>query len=215
MEREINKGDVIGSMQANAYHGTIEESSPTITAACGMGGGQIPMVVEDVPKILSYRRDEHGKVVSRHTKDIANTLHCSNFETTQQYVVEPQVLRMERTEEERQRRHQEGDKGAKFSAAKEFSPRSDGVANTLTSSTKDNLLAEDAQSWRIRKLTPREFFRLMDVDDVDIDKMQAAGIPKTQQYKLAGNSIVVACLYHIFRKMFVEQECESRQLSLF
>lgn len=72
-----------------------------------------------------------------------------------------------------------------------------------------------SQSYRIRKLTPRECFRLMGVLDSDIDKIEAAGISKTQCYKLAGNSIVVDVLYHIFRKLFVEKECESIQLSLF
>ena len=70
----------------------------------------------------------------------------------------------------------------------------------------------------MRKLTPRECFRLMDVSDSDIDKIQAAGISKTQQYKLAGNSIVVSCLYHIFRKMFLDLGNEQLgyvQLSLF
>lgn len=71
------------------------------------------------------------------------------------------------------------------------------------------------QGWRIRKLTARECFRLMDMDDADIDKIQAAGIPKTQQYKIAGNSIVVSCLYHLFRKMFIEQGNENQQLELF
>lgn len=35
------------------------------------------------------------------------------------------------------------------------------------------------QNYRIRKLTPRECFRLMGVSDEDIDKIQAAGISKT------------------------------------
>ena len=69
--------------------------------------------------------------------------------------------------------------------------------------------------YRIRKLTPRECFRLMDVDDADIDNIQRAGICNSQQYKLAGNSIVVNVLYHIFRKMFVEQGNEEQQLKLF
>lgn len=68
---------------------------------------------------------------------------------------------------------------------------------------------------RIRKLTERECFRLMDVAETDIDKIQAAGISRTQQYKMAGNSIVVAVLYHIFRKMFIQPECETRQMKLF
>lgn len=66
-------------------------------------------------------------------------------------------------------------------------------------------------SFRIRKLTPRECFRLMGVDEKDIDKIQNAGISNSQQYKLAGNSIVVDVLYNIFRKMFVEKENESPQ----
>lgn len=71
------------------------------------------------------------------------------------------------------------------------------------------------KKFRIRKLTPRECFRLMGVDDKDIDKIQAAGVSNSAQYKLAGNSIVVDVLFHIFRKMFIETESESQQLSLF
>lgn len=57
--------------------------------------------------------------------------------------------------------------------------------------------------YRIRKLTEREVFRLMDVDDSDIDKIQAEGISKSAQYRLAGNSIVVSCLYHIFKELYI------------
>lgn len=71
------------------------------------------------------------------------------------------------------------------------------------------------KKFRIRKLTPRECFRLMGVDDADIDKIQASGLSNSAQYKLAGNSIVVDVLYHIFRKMFIETGNESQQLSLF
>lgn len=45
-------------------------------------------------------------------------------------------------------------------------------------------------------------FRLMDVSESDIDKIQNAGISKSQQYKMAGNSIVVACLAGIFGNLF-------------
>lgn len=65
---------------------------------------------------------------------------------------------------------------------------------------------------RIRKLTERECFRLMDVPEEYIDKIQAAGISRSQQYKMAGNSIVVACLYHIFDKLLVNNK---EQLTLF
>ena len=76
------------------------------------------------------------------------------------------------------------------------------------------------KKFRIRKLTPRECFRLMGVDDADIDKIQASGLSNSAQYKLAGNSIVVDVLYHIFRKMFIETDADMRkgeaeQLTLF
>lgn len=68
-------------------------------------------------------------------------------------------------------------------------------------------------NYRIRKLTPRECFRLMDVSETDIDKIQAAGISDSQQYKMAGNSIVVACLYHIFDRLFINTK--QTELTLF
>lgn len=60
--------------------------------------------------------------------------------------------------------------------------------------------------FRIRKLTPRECFRLMGMRDDDIDKIQDAGISNTQQYKMAGNSIVVNVLEAIFKKLFLQGE---------
>ena len=84
-------------------------------------------------------------------------------------------------------------------------------ANTLDTSCNQGVVT----NYRIRKLTPRECFRLMDVSETDIDKLLNAGISNTQLYKLAGNSIVVSCLYHIFRKMFIETQNENQQLTLF
>lgn len=49
---------------------------------------------------------------------------------------------------------------------------------------------------RIRKLTPLECFRLMGFDDEDFYKIK--GISNTQLYKMAGNSIVVDVLKHLF-----------------
>lgn len=84
-------------------------------------------------------------------------------------------------------------------------------ANTLDTSCNQGVVT----NYRIRKLTPRECFRLMDVSEPDIDKLLNAGISNSQLYKLAGNSIVVSCLYHIFRKMFIELQNENQQLTLF
>lgn len=78
------------------------------------------------------------------------------------------------------------------------------VANAVTAAKRDNTQNYVVNpNYRIRKLTPRECFRLMGVSDADIDKIQAAGISKSQQYKMAGNSIVVNCLAAIFRQLFI------------
>lgn len=69
-----------------------------------------------------------------------------------------------------------------------------------------------AKRYRIRKLTERECFRLMGVPEQDIDKIQSAGIPRSQQYKLAGNSIVVPVLEAIFIKLFSAKESDNETL---
>ena len=73
----------------------------------------------------------------------------------------------------------------------------------------------EGKKFRVRKLTNRECYRIMDVDEEDIDKLLATSISKTGHYKLAGNSICENVLYHIFRKMFIEPENENQQLTLF
>lgn len=52
---------------------------------------------------------------------------------------------------------------------------------------------------RIRKLTPKECFRLMGVKDEDSDKLK--GISDMNLYHLAGDSIIVDVLMAIFSKM--------------
>lgn len=56
---------------------------------------------------------------------------------------------------------------------------------------------------RIRRHTPKEFFRLMGLEDKDIDVIQKENISETQQYKMAGNSIVIDVLVEIFEKLFM------------
>lgn len=53
-----------------------------------------------------------------------------------------------------------------------------------------------------RRITPKEAFRLMGLNDEDIDRIQLTGISDTQQYKLAGNSIVIQVLEAIFKELF-------------
>ena len=73
------------------------------------------------------------------------------------------------------------------------------MAQTLTTDDSKGVV----EQYRIRKLTPLECFRLMDVTDEDFYKAQAAN-SNSQLYKQAGNSIVVSVLEAIFRNMFLE-----------
>lgn len=56
---------------------------------------------------------------------------------------------------------------------------------------------------RIRKLIPRECFRLMGFTDEEFDRA-SVGISNSQLYKMAGNSIVVNVLEAIFKKLFAQ-----------
>jgi DNA (cytosine-5)-methyltransferase 1 len=104
--------------------------------------------------------------------------------------------------------------------------------------TKLNFTDRTIKSYAIRKLTPKECFRLMGVRDNVIGTMQSSNaqaserlpdwkgkgkpedmaISASQQYKQAGNSIVVDVLAHIYEQLFYPVPPKPRpgeQLSLF
>lgn len=81
-----------------------------------------------------------------------------------------------------------------------------GVAHTLTCGDGNAVITENV---RIRKLTPRECLRLMGWKDEQIDKIVAAKISGTQQYRQAGNGIVVQVLESIFKALFLAEENEN------
>lgn len=75
-----------------------------------------------------------------------------------------------------------------------------GLCNTLTTVQKDNYVLEPIyKDLCIRKLTPRECWRLMGFKDKYFDRVQ--GVSNSQLYKQAGNSIVVDVLRAIFREL--------------
>ena len=103
--------------------------------------------------------------------------------------------------------------------------------------TKLNFTDRTIKSYAIRKLTPKECFRLMGVRDNVIGTMQSSNaqaaervpdwkgkgkpedmaVSASQQYKQAGNSIVVDVLAHIYEQLFypTSKPCKQKQLSLF
>lgn len=71
-----------------------------------------------------------------------------------------------------------------------------GVAKTLPTSDSQGVL----DGYRIRKLTPKECWRLMGFDDTDFEKAEKVN-SNTQLYKQAGNSIVVNVLGAILKEL--------------
>lgn len=74
------------------------------------------------------------------------------------------------------------------------------ISNTVTASHMPKTYG-DSTDFRIRKLTPKECWRLMGFDDEDFYKAEAVN-SNTQLYKQAGNSIVVDVIVKIYEKLF-------------
>lgn len=81
----------------------------------------------------------------------------------------------------------------------------EGNMATLTAGTHGNGNPHICTQYRIRKLTPRECWRLMSFSDDDFDKAAAVN-SNTQLYKQAGNSIVKNVLIAIFGQMIPGKE---------
>lgn len=76
------------------------------------------------------------------------------------------------------------------------------------------LEADEVKQYRIRKLTPKECWRLMGFSDEDFEKAAAVN-SNTQLYAQAGNSIVVNVLEAIFKNMIspkTEKEPEAKSI---
>lgn len=171
-------------------------------------------MIDKIMQVLGWSRgsDRKGEIIKRYPVSVANCVTAAKRDNTQNYVVIPA-----NTAEGEQRMELGGVCDLSYPNSKTRRGRvQDGgkVTPTLTAHTENSLRQID-ENLRIRKLTPRECFRLMGVSDADIDKIQAAGISKSQQYKMAGNSIVVNCLAAIFRQMFIGNFNKAQQTELF
>lgn len=72
----------------------------------------------------------------------------------------------------------------------QFETRKDGISNALLTSAIKNCIRED---FRIRRLTPRECYKLMGLTFEDCDNAKNIGIADTHLYKQAGNGIITNC----------------------
>lgn len=79
------------------------------------------------------------------------------------------------------------------------------VAHTIMTSCAQGTLTKQG----VRRLTPRECWRLMGFDDEDFDKAREVN-SDTQLYKQAGNSIVVNVLEEILKPLLRLEESDVR-----
>lgn len=201
------KSLILGGVFIDAYNQSVNiDIAGTITAR--VDASNMKFVTENnmkeakvEPIVLGWVRDKQGNVIKRPEVEVANYVTSGKRDNTQNYVIEPNIIKEGNY-------HKSGHNASSIVNPKGISPTVMENHGTVTATV-------EPKSCRIRKLTPRECFRLMDCDDEVIDKIQEAGISNSQQYKLAGNSIVVNVLYHLFRKLFTETENEENQLTLF
>ena len=81
------------------------------------------------------------------------------------------------------------------------------MIQTLTTFQDKGVVMNDL---RIRKLTPKECWRLMGIDDECFDKAQQVN-SNSQLYKQAGNGIVVNVLYYIFKELFKDNIVDCKE----
>lgn len=76
---------------------------------------------------------------------------------------------------------------------------------TLTSQDQHGVVLDNGSKIRIRKLTPRECFRLQGFPDEYFDRAASVN-SDSQLYKQAGNSVTVNVIYEIAKRLKVEDE---------
>lgn len=82
---------------------------------------------------------------------------------------------------------------------------SDGISPTVDTMTGGNRQPKVEENLRIRRLTPRECWRLQGQRDAEFDKAAQVN-SDSQLYKQAGNSITVDTLVHLMREVFKQLE---------
>ena len=127
-------------------------------------------------------------------RDVSNTIRCGGAGSVdQKHTLEPFVL-------EKGIGHNPVSKKFEFDGFHENKP----CPTLLATDYKCPKCYSDGV--RIRKLTPKECWRLMDFTDEEYEAAEKAGVSKTQLYKQAGNSIVVSVLANIFNNLLGEQK---------
>lgn len=210
LKKDIDENTCIGGMQANQSVKT-DGVCTCLTSSMGTGGGYVPMVTEPLVCASRGRNPENPSdrtvgVPTEQRLEI-NESGCSNTLTSVQkdnWVIEPKVIQVGNIVET-------DSFGGNPQRGRIYS--TDGCSPALNTMQGGGLEPKITEKYRIRKLTPRECWRLMGVKDEQYNKLH--DISNTQLYKMAGNSIVVDVLMGVFKNMFLSDEGTKGQLTLF
>lgn len=192
----------VGGMQKHQSI-TTDGVSTCLCSSMGQGGGYVPMIINNEPNVLTTKRTEYGKQIR---KDYENgTVKESRHNMTE---LEPRDDGISNTLTSVQKDNlvlqvgvlKESSRSGGRTQDRVYSDK--GISPALHTCQGGNLMPKITESYRIRKLTPRECWRLMGVKDEQFNKLH--GISNSQLYKLAGNSIVVDVLMGIFKNLFFE-----------
>lgn len=166
--------------------------SPTLNT-CGGGGHEVKIVETKVLGGIytdvteNFNRGLYPDM-SRTIKAVKNDAGC----------IERQIVHMRGRNPDNP-----SDRTAGIPTEQRLEVNSDGICGALTTVQKGNLLLEYITTYRVRKLTPMECWRLMGFSDEDYKKA-AEHNSKTQLYKQAGNSIVKQVLMAIFSQLNIK-----------
>lgn len=177
-----------------------------LCSAMGTGGGYVPMIVEEkeMTELINFCVDKNapdgsfGKADNAKAVDIrtpiARTITCKE----PGFSVHHSNLCIVAIERENA---QPGDVVDAFNKK----VLKDGISPTITTRPegKKTAILPVTQQYRIRKLTPKECWRLMGYTDEDFEKAAKVN-SNTQLYKQAGNAIVKQVLMAIFSQMIPE-----------
>lgn len=183
--------NIYGEDKGTGYAGNVWDKnglSPALMT--GQGGNRQPMIIDDFYKTRPIRT--YG--------DISPTIRS---ERSGLKVVDYFLPIKEATKKGYKEAHDGDYVNLQFPDSKTRRGRvGEQIANTLLCTDANGVV----YGLRIRKLTPKECFRLMGFDDKDCDVLVANRISNTQLYKMAGNSIVVDVLEEIFVELLNQYE---------
>lgn len=157
--------------------------------------------VTDMTNRNGFIRGKRFKVLDKES-DLANTITTSpGNRVTDNFILDPKEIVIPEATKKGYALAREGDYiNLSYSESKTRRGRvGKQKAQTLLCNDNNGVVVERQNNLEIRKLTPRECGRLMDVRDEDIDMILAINSNR-QAYKQFGNSIVVSVLYYILKQ---------------